>query len=177
MLGGRIKEGLQEAILRRHNKQIQETILRRHDKQIEAMPDIEAVIREATVCYLGLCDGEAPYVVPLSFGYESGRIFFHSAGQGRKLDVIRRNPRVGFAFAVDVAPVAGDDPCAWTMRYRSVAGQGHAVIVTDAVEKAHALDLIMAQYGGAAGGYDPQRLSAITVIRVDVDTLTGKRSG
>ena len=142
-----------------------------------AMPDIEAVIREATVCYLGLCDGAAPYVVPLSFGYESGRIFFHSAGQGRKLDVIRRNPRVGFAFAVDVAPVAGDDPCTWTMRYRSVAGQGQAVLVTDAVEKAHALDLIMAQHGGAAGGYDPQRLSAITVIRVDVDTLTGKRSG
>lgn len=151
--------------------------MRRKDKQMVAMPDIEAVIRAAPVCYLGLCDGAGPYVVPLSFGYESGRIYFHSAGQGRKLDLIRRNPRVGFAFAVDVAPVAGNDPCAWTMRYRSAAGQGLAVIVVDATEKAHALDLITARYGAAAGGYDPRRLAATTVIRVDIVTLTGKRSG
>ncbi|MDD2603233.1 MAG: pyridoxamine 5'-phosphate oxidase family protein [Desulfobacterales bacterium] len=151
--------------------------MRRHDKQMANKLDIETAIREASVCYLGLCDGEVPYVVPLSFGYEPGRIFFHSAGQGRKLDVIRRNPRVSFAFAVDVAPVPGDVSCAWTMRYRSVVGEGHAVIVTEAKEKTHALDLIMAQYGGGAGGYDPRRLSAITVVRVDIETMTGKHSG
>lgn len=151
--------------------------MRRHDKQMADMPDMEAVIRQATVCYLGLCDGAAPYVVPLSFGYESGRIFFHSAGQGRKLEVIRRNPRVGFAFAVDAAPVAGDGPCAWTMRYRSVLGQGRAAMVADAAEKARALDLIMAHYGGAPGGYEPGRVAAIAVIRVDIEAMTGKRSG
>jgi uncharacterized protein len=154
-----------------------DTRMRRKDKQINEMEQIEAVIREAAVCYLGLWDGTTPYVVPLSFGYEPGRIYFHSADQGRKLDLIRRNPRVGFALAAGVAPATGDSPCTWTMRYRSVAGQGHAVIVSDAVEKARAFDLIMAQYGAAAEGYDPQRLAATTVIRVDVDAMTGKRSG
>ncbi|HDI60328.1 MAG TPA: pyridoxamine 5'-phosphate oxidase family protein [Desulfobacteraceae bacterium] len=151
--------------------------MRRKDKQMDEMGQIEAVIRAASVCYLGLCDGAAPYVVPLSFGYEPGRIYFHSGGRGRKLDVIRRNPRVAFALAVDVEPVAGDDPCAWTMCYRSVAGHGRAVIVADAAEKTHAFDLIMAQYGAVPGDYDPQRLAATTVIRVDVDAMTGKRSG
>jgi hypothetical protein len=49
--------------------------------------------------------------------------------------------------------------------------------VVDATEKAHALDLITARYGAAAGGYDPRRLAATTVIRVDIATLTGKRYG
>jgi len=62
------------------------------------------------------------------------------------------------------------------MRYRSVAGRGKAVIVDDAQEKSAALDLIMAHYEGPTGGYDPRRLAAICVIRVDIGSMTGKRS-
>ena len=150
--------------------------MRRQDKQMADMPDIETVIRNATVCYLGLCDNGAPYVVPLSFGYEPGRIYFHSANEGRKIDLIQRNPPVGFTFVVEAAPVAGDSPCAWTMRYRSVMGAGRAHIVADAAEKMRGLDLIMAHYGVAPEGYKAERLAAITVIRVNIETLTGKRS-
>jgi nitroimidazol reductase NimA-like FMN-containing flavoprotein (pyridoxamine 5'-phosphate oxidase superfamily) len=154
-----------------------ETSVRRKEKQIQDQADVEKVIRAATVCFLALCDGLEPYVIPLSFGYADGRLYFHSAGEGRKIELIRRHPLVGFALAVDVAVAAGDRACDWTMRYRSVVGRGRAVILDDAPEKIRGLDLIMAHYGGAGGDYDARRLAATRVIRLDIQAMTGKRSG
>ncbi len=151
--------------------------MRRKDKQISDLSEIEGIIRKATVCFLALCDDAEPYVVPLNFGYADGRLYFHSARQGRKLDVIRRNDRVAFALASETAVVGADSPCGWTARYRSVAGRGRAAVVEDPLEIEAALDLIMAHYGGSRGGYDPPHLARICVIRVDIEEMTGKRSG
>jgi nitroimidazol reductase NimA-like FMN-containing flavoprotein (pyridoxamine 5'-phosphate oxidase superfamily) len=113
----------------------------------------------------------------MNFAYADKKLYFHSAREGRKLDLIRHNPRVGFALAIETAvAVTGDGPCGWTMRYRSVVGRGRAVIVEDGLEKIGALDLIMAHYGGPTDGYDPRRVAAIAVIRVDIETMAGKRS-
>ena len=45
---------------------------------------IDAVIREARVCHLGMTDGNTPYVVPLSFGYDGHYLYFHGKSAGKK---------------------------------------------------------------------------------------------
>ena len=151
--------------------------MRRQEKQIHDPEQIEAVIRAATVCFLALCDGDQPYVVPLNFGHAEGALYFHSAVEGRKLDLIRRCPRVGFALEAGHAVVSAAHPCNWSVRYRSVVGEGRAVIVTDPAQKRFALDRILAQYGAGPGDYDERRLAATCIFRVDIDRMTGKQSG
>jgi nitroimidazol reductase NimA-like FMN-containing flavoprotein (pyridoxamine 5'-phosphate oxidase superfamily) len=72
--------------------------------------------------------------------------------------------------------VQGEQPCRWTMKYRSVIGFGRARIVDDEAEKKAALDVIMAHYGGGGGEYDEKSLKLTSVIEVVIENMTGKQS-
>lgn len=84
--------------------------MRRKDREIVDRESMESVIRRASVCHLGMCEGESPYIVPLCFGYYDGVLYFHSAREGRKLDALRRNGRVCFEISVDQGIVISGDP-------------------------------------------------------------------
>ena len=74
--------------------------------------------------------------------------------------------------------VRGDSACDWGARYRSVIGAGRARFLEDRKEKEEALDIIMRKYSGAGEyAYSPAKVDAITVIRVDIETMCGKKSG
>ena len=72
--------------------------MRRQEREISDRAAIDAIIRACQVCRLGMVDGDLPYIVPMSFGYDGRALYFHCATQGRKLDVLRRRPRVCFEF-------------------------------------------------------------------------------
>jgi len=115
-------------------------------------------------------------VVPMNYGYRDNRIYFHCAGEGRKIDILKKNDRVCIEVDVDSQVVQGQQPCRWTMKYRSVIGFGRARLVHDEAEKKAALDVIMAQYGGSGGEYDEKPLRLTTVIEVILERMTGKQS-
>ena len=54
------------------------------------------VLKKYSYGRLVLAFQNEPYVVPVSYGYDQGRIFFHSAKQGKKVDFIKNNSRVCF---------------------------------------------------------------------------------
>ena len=137
---------------------------------------IQDVISRALVCRLAMADRE-PYVVPLCFGYEDGALFFHSGGQGRKIDILRRNPRVCFEFDVDVALNLADTPCKCSVRRRSVIGFGTASFVEDREAKKLALNAIMRHYAGRESEFPNDAVDRTTVIRVDVESMTGRMRG
>jgi nitroimidazol reductase NimA-like FMN-containing flavoprotein (pyridoxamine 5'-phosphate oxidase superfamily) len=62
----------------------------------ESREEMERILREETVGYLGLSMEGIPYVVPLNYGYVEGRILFHCALTGKKLDYLKANPHVCF---------------------------------------------------------------------------------
>ena len=138
--------------------------------------DIETIIRRATVCRLGLIDGEAPYVVPLCFGYRNGSFYFHTSPKSRKLEMIQKHPRVCLEMDVGTEPLAADTPCDWNMRYASVIAFGMAAIVEDASEKREALAAIMDQYTGGPYDFPEEKLAITAVIKVMVERMTGRRS-
>lgn len=51
--------------------------MRRKDREITDRAAIEAILRRATVCRIGLVGKDGPYVVPMSFGYDAGRLYLH----------------------------------------------------------------------------------------------------
>lgn len=151
--------------------------MRRSEKEITDRGAIEAIIAQAKVCRLGLCVEDEPYVVPVCFGYRNGRVYFHSATEGRKLDMLARNDRVCVEFEADCELIPADSACGWSMHYRSVVGTGRARLLDTIEAKRAGLDVIMAQYGGSGAGIADQTLDRVAVFEISLDTMTGKASG
>jgi nitroimidazol reductase NimA-like FMN-containing flavoprotein (pyridoxamine 5'-phosphate oxidase superfamily) len=151
--------------------------MRRAEREIKDRQAMEEILRRAPVCRLGLCDGDRPYVVPLSFGYEEGCLYFHSAPEGRKMEIIEANPHVCFEVDVDEEYAGAEVPCDWTVKYRSVIGFGRAHLLEGAEEKRRALDVILAHYSDREYEYPEGALNKVAVVRVDVEDMTGKQAG
>jgi uncharacterized protein len=148
--------------------------MRRKDKEMSDPEAIASVIRRSTVCRLGMTDGAQPYVIPMSFGYRDGAVYFHSAPEGRKIDILRKNPRVCIEFDVDCRLKTGDSACKWGFYFQSAIAFGVAAIIEDATEKRAALDIIIGQYSGETFTYPESAIDKIVVIKVTVTELTGK---
>ncbi len=148
--------------------------MRRSDREITSRSDIDQVLHAAPVCHLSLCDGDRPYVVPMSYGYDGARLYFHCAPEGRKLDVVRRNPNACFAVEIGVDVVARDTACSWGVHFRSVIGTGRLSIVADPEEKRRGLAALMAHYGGPSDGISDDAVRSVCVLRLDVAEVSGK---
>ena len=151
--------------------------MRRKEKEIQDRAEIEAVIRKADICRLGLSVDNQPYIVPLNFGFEGDCLYFHTDQVGKKIDMIRQNNSVCFELDVDCTPVRAENPCDWSMKYQSVVGYGTASFLEDPNDKRRALDVIMEHYSGRQGEYPENLLDRLAIIKVDIDSMTGKRSG
>jgi nitroimidazol reductase NimA-like FMN-containing flavoprotein (pyridoxamine 5'-phosphate oxidase superfamily) len=150
--------------------------MRRRDLEIVDIQEIEGILRSAPFCRLAMVDAGMPYVVPLSFGYEDGRLFFHSAASGRKLDVIRRCGRVCFEITSEAEVVVGVEASGSTVRYSSVIGTGIARELEDPVEKRHALEILAGHYRRLDGEISAESVAKTAVIEVAIESMTGKRN-
>ena len=94
----------------------------KRERQITDPDQILAILDKAKVLHLGLCADNEPYVVPMNYGYvfEDGKLvlYLHSAVRGKKLDMLRQNPRVFFELDCDLMPFEGRVPCQYSCPYR-----------------------------------------------------------
>ena len=150
----------------------------KRERQITDETQIRHVLDTAKVLHLGLAVNNEPYVVPMNYGYteEDGKLvlYLHSALQGRKLDMIRENPRVFFELECDQAPFEGEKPCQYGLVYSSVMGRGTAGIVEDVEEKKKAMAILMKTQTQKEFSFDDKLVSIVAVIRIDVAEYTAK---
>lgn len=93
--------------------------MRRKEKEITDQSTLNQLINSATVCRLGLARENTPYIVPLSFGFKDNVLYFHSAAEGKKIEVLKVNPNVCFEFDLNVELLQAERPCKWGMKYQS----------------------------------------------------------
>ncbi len=157
--------------------------MRKKDREITDRHELETVLKTARVLRLGINEaGAPPYIVPVNFGYKDGAVYFHSSPEGKKMELIAKDPVVSFEAEADVAIVAPADPanaCEWGVAYRSVIGRGRAIVLTDAGEKRAGLLALMA---GVAPDVDPSsftindKIVTITaVVKIEIEQMTGKK--
>jgi uncharacterized protein len=151
--------------------------MRRKEKEVTDSDLIAFALQEAETCRVAFSVGDQPYLVPLSYGYEPGFLYFHSARQGRKLDSIAANPRVCFEVEYGVKLARTDTPCNFTVHFASVIGFGKASLVADPQRKAHCLDVIVRHYNAVPPEYTPEALEKLAVIQIEIDEMTCKKSG
>ena len=152
--------------------------MRRKDRQIETDDAVREIIRRCQVLHLAMVDGDRPYVLPLSYGYEEPDVLYlHSASEGRKLDILRAAPQVCFAISTDHGLIRGKSSCGWGFRYLSMIGERTGAFVTEEAERRLGLDSIMIQRTDECGDYGDASLAATVVLRIDITSLSGKQAG
>lgn len=136
----------------------------------------EAILRKATSGVLAVNgDDGYPYAVPVSFVYQGGRIFFHSAKSGHKVDAITRNSKVSFCV------IETDDvkPEEFTTYFRSVIAFGKAAIIETTEEKIAALKLFVGKYSPGVDGFQTEvdkSFDHMIMVRMDIEHLSGKEA-
>lgn len=151
--------------------------MRRKDKEITDPSIIEEIIRKSDVCRLAMVDGRKPYLVPLSFGYEGNSLYFHSALEGMKIDILRSNPNVCFEFDVTGELITGQSPCKWSVQYQSVIGFGKAEFLEKPDEKRDAFRIVMEHYSDQQFDFSDEKLQVVAMFKVNITGVKGKQSG
>ena len=150
----------------------------KRERRITDEKEITRILDSGKVLYLGLAVNNEPYVVPMNYGYtqENGKLvlYLHSAVRGKKLDMIRKNPRVFFQIDCDLQPFAGIKPCQYGLAYSCVMGAGTAQIVEDVEEKIRAMSILMKTQTGKEFSFNEELVSIVAVIRIDVTEFTAK---
>ena len=153
--------------------------MRRTDRAVTDNRQIQSIIEQAKVVHIGMIDNDRPYVVPMQYGFvfADGQLtlYVHCAKEGRKLDIIKRNPRVFIELETNVEIISGGDiPCKYGSEYASVMGDGTAVFVEDVKEKILGLQLMMKTQSGRDFEITEQMTKSVTVLRIDVPHVTAK---
>jgi nitroimidazol reductase NimA-like FMN-containing flavoprotein (pyridoxamine 5'-phosphate oxidase superfamily) len=153
--------------------------MRRKDREITDTAEIMAVIKKCSVCRVAFFDEGYPYIVPMNFGAsldgDEPSLYFHCANAGKKLELLRINNKVGFEMDCSHALILDDTACNSTMEFESVCGNG-ALEILGENEKVEGLTYIMRQYSPKTEfTFDGKYLKAVTVLKLKVNRLTGKR--
>jgi nitroimidazol reductase NimA-like FMN-containing flavoprotein (pyridoxamine 5'-phosphate oxidase superfamily) len=150
--------------------------MRRHEQEITSLSEIEAIIQKAKTCRLSFCDEDRPYIIPVCYGYEEGSLYFHCASEGLKLDIIKKNQNVCFQMDADVQFLESTSACSWSLHYKSVVGRGKASVLKGQKEKLKALQVIMHHYSSQDHDIENERLDSVTLVKIKILELTGKKS-
>ncbi len=147
-------------------------------KEIKDQRVIAELLSTSLVGRLGTSGQDGyPRIKPLNFVYLEGRIYFHSAREGEKMEDIKRDSRICFEVDLPIIYVKSSGiPCKADYLYRSVMIKGRARIVNDREERLRALEGLMKKYQpqGGYGAFPEDKLALTAVVRIDIEEMTGK---
>ena len=116
----------------------------------------------------------------MNFGFKGNSLYLHSAREGHKIDLIRRNNNICFEVDIKTEVLPSYNACNWGMKYYSVIGSGKAHFIENDHEKMSALGIIMPKYSQnphKSFEYSKSALDKTVLIKVEIESLTGKKSG
>lgn len=154
--------------------------MRRKDREVTNKDEILEIIRKCDVCRLAFYDEDYPYIIPMNFGFSSEgadiELLFHCANAGKKLDLIKANPKAGFEMDCSHKLILGKEKdCNSTMEYESICGNGMIEILSED-RKVYALTQLMNQYSSKDNfEFSEKDLMGITVFKLTVQHIYAKR--
>ncbi len=150
--------------------------MRRKRQQLSSEESIGILERATSGTLALLGDGGYPYAVPISYVYNDGKLYFHSAMSGHKVDAIRACDKASFCV-IDQDDVK---PAEYTTYFRSVIAFGKIHIVEDESEKLGIARILGNRYNPnqeeALQKELEHGLGRMLAIRFDIEHLTGKEA-
>ena len=150
----------------------------RRSRQALSQKECEHLLNKATSGVLALSGDEGyPYALPISFVYDEGKLYFHSAKSGHKIDAIKKEPKASFCI-IDQDTIV---PEKYTTYFRSVIAFGKLSIIEDELEKYAAIDKLARKY--APNDTIENRCNEIQrewqllcMLVMDIEHLSGKEA-
>jgi nitroimidazol reductase NimA-like FMN-containing flavoprotein (pyridoxamine 5'-phosphate oxidase superfamily) len=153
--------------------------MRRKDKQVTEHDELVKPLKEADYITLSLCSENKPYIATLSHGYdeENNCIYFHSAREGKKIDIIKDNPLVWGQALID----SGYQHGSCDHLYHTTQFSGSVTFVEDITEKEHALKTMVKQLDEEPDKIIkdqviPSSIAKVHVGKIDIQEMTGKKA-
>jgi nitroimidazol reductase NimA-like FMN-containing flavoprotein (pyridoxamine 5'-phosphate oxidase superfamily) len=153
--------------------------LRRADKALDNPEEIEQVLASVRIMTVACCLENEPYLFTVDFVWDpqARELWFHCATEGRKMSILKANPRVCVTVVEDRGYIQGECDHA----YRSLIMEGKASVVTDLTEKRRGLELlvrkhephpedVLARFAG-----DDEAVRKVGMIRIAVEGISGKQ--
>lgn len=116
-----------------------------------------------------------PYGIAVNYVYHNNCIYFHCANKGHKLDNISQNNKVSFFVNSNITIIPQD----FTTHYKSAVVFGRTFITTDD-EKRDAIIAIGEKYSHPhmeeGLKYIDKAINTLTIVKIEIDHLTGKCS-
>ena len=153
--------------------------MRRKDREVTDPVKIREIMTACTCCRLGLCSEGRAYIVPLNFGLEEKEghyvLYFHSALEGRKMDLLRKSGWVSFEMDRGHEIMEHPNSSHCSARYECVMGGGRVTLLEDREEKKAGLAALMLHDTGTGQWeFEDAMVDKTAVIRLDVEELTCK---
>jgi len=143
--------------------------------------EIDQIINNSIVCHIGMIDTEGlPYVIPFNFAYKDGRLYIHSAPEGKKIEAWKHNPKVCVAFSHDYEMRIQSEKvaCSYSMKYRSVLVHGEVIDIPDFDDKIHVLNIVMEKYAGKTDfTYSKPSVDNVKVMEIKISRVEGRIYG
>ena len=149
------------------------------NREIVKDSEKEEIIHEADVCYVGMTDGDQPYVLPFNFAYRDQTLYLHSDNVGYKLDLWKKNPKVcvNFNTGNELFYRNKEVGCSWGMKYKSVNLIGEIDYVEDYDEKYQVMKDFMLKYAGEDYEFSEPSIKNVKIMKIKVISMTGKKTG
>ena len=153
--------------------------MRRSDREITDNSAIESFIAKEQIIRIAFYDDGDIYIVPVNYGYshENGRytFYFHGARAGRKFELAKTSPKVGFEIDGRYELLEADIACDFSAKFQSVIGTGTLSLVEDKAEKILGLNRLMKQTTNKPEWeYKDEMLNGVAVFRLDVEKMSCK---
>lgn len=150
--------------------------MRRQEKKIQDKSEMEEILKRGKIIRVAFA-GSEPYLLPFNYAYSDGKIYIHCAREGKKLGLIKNDPRVAFEVTDDIELKPGEVSCGYSFAFRCVLGKGTAEYTENNGEVIRGLDAIMFQQAGVTENkYRPETLPKVGMIVITVNELSGKKS-
>lgn len=150
--------------------------MRRYTQQL---PDNEAleILRNSSAGTLAVLGDEGyPYAVPLSYVYAEGKIYFHCAKEGHKIDAIKSCEKASFCVIAEDNVVAEE----FTTYFKSVIAFGRIRILEEAGEIRSAIEILSDKYSPVGEELRNKEiessLSRLCMLEFTIEHLTGKEA-
>ena len=153
--------------------------MRRKDREITDAKAIADFIAREQIIRITFCDENDIYIVPVNYGYlckdGNDSFYFHGAKAGRKYELAKQKPLVGFEIDGNYKLLEDEIACKCSARFQSVTGTGVLQLVDDGEEKQEGLAAIMKQATHKTEwNYSDEMLKTVAVFRLDVDKMSCK---
>ena len=148
----------------------------RRNRQLMSTGDTDSVLKRCSNGVLAcLGDDDYPYAVPLNYVYHNGRIYFHSAREGHKIDAMLKHPKISFAV-VDEDTILSER---YTSRFRSAVVFGKARIA-EGEGRLEAFRALVKKYSEDQPEEDKRRTidncTRALIVAIDIEHMTGKQA-